>query len=94
MTVKERVLEAIHNWDCERDNVDKIIALAYYMGRESAAKEVCDKAYTIFDNQRKTAENSRYHNLAMKVQGNVTYIYHPDYSNTMTDMFCSDITAL
>lgn len=93
MTVEERILKAIANADCEVDSIDKIISLAYYMGRESAAKEVCDKAHDIFKQQRQAANNCRYHNLAREMQGNITHLYHPDYSGTMMDEFGNDITV-
>lgn len=93
MTIEERILKAIKNMDCETDNTDKIIALAYYMGREAAAKEICDKAHDIFMQQRRAADYCRYHHLARDVQGNITHIYHPDYSGAMMDEFGDDITV-
>lgn len=94
MTVKERVLKALENREMEVDSIDKIIALAYYMGREQTAKEVCDSAKQILSEQQKRAMESRYHNMAMAIQGNVAYIYHPDYAGDMTSMFGSDGTVL
>jgi hypothetical protein len=94
MTAKERVLKALENREFEVDSIDKIITLAYYMGREQAAKEVCDSVRAIFSEQQKRAAESRYHNYAMTIQGNIDYIYHPDYAGDMTSMFGSDGTVL
>ena len=94
MTIKERIKQALANMDCETDSIDKVIGLAYYMGREDAAKEICDKASTIFEKQSKIAQNCRYRNLAMKVQGNITCIYHGDYSQIMTEEFGGDETTI
>ena len=94
MTVKERIERALENREMESDSIDKIIALAYYMGREQAAKEVCDSAKAIFAGQRKRAAESRYHNFAMAIQGNIDYIYHPDYAGDMTAEFGSDRTVI
>jgi hypothetical protein len=94
MTVKERIKKAIENVDMEIDSIDKLITLAYYMGKEQAAKEVCDNARQIFTEQKKKAKESRYHNFAMAIQGNIDYIYHPDYAGDMTAEFGSDRTVI
>jgi hypothetical protein len=94
MKANERIQNAVKSADMEVDNIDKLISLAYYMGRESAAKEVCDAARKTFGEQHKRAIENRYHLLAEKVVGNVTHIYHPDYAGDMTDMFGSDETKL
>ena len=94
MTVKERIRQAVDSMDCDVDDINKIVALAYYMGREQAAKEVCDRANTIFAAQRKAAQDCRYRNMAMQIQGGYEYIHHADYSQTMSDMFGADYTSL
>jgi hypothetical protein len=94
MTVKERIEKALENREMETDSIDKIIALAYYLGREQAAKEVCNSAKQIFTEQQKRAAESRYHNFAMAIQGNINYIYHPDYAGDMTAEFGSDRTVI
>jgi len=94
MTAKERVLKALENSEFEVDNIDKIIALAYYIGKEQGVKEVCDSAKAIFTEQQKRAAGSRYHNFAMAIQGNINYIYHPDYAGDMTAEFGSDRTVI
>jgi len=94
MTIRERILKALENREMETDSIDKIIALAYYMGKEQGVKEVCDSAKAIFTEQQKRAVESRYHNMAMAIQGNINYIYHPDYAGDMTAEFGSDRTVI
>jgi hypothetical protein len=71
-----------------------LIAIAYFMGRESQAREMGDKAKEIFKAQRERAEECRYNNMAMAVQGNIDWIYSPDYAEDMTGLFGSDETKL
>ena len=94
MTIIERVKQALKNYDGEKDSLDKVIVIAYFIGREAAAKEISDKAREIFAEQQKRAKASRYHNFAMNVQGNVNYIYSPDYAGEMTSCFGTDETEI
>lgn len=94
MTINERIKQAIENFDGETDNLDKIIALAYFIGREDATKELSDKVNAIFADQKKRANACRYHNVAMSVQGDIDRVYSPDYSQGMTTCFASDETNL
>lgn len=48
MTINERIKKAIENFSCEKDSIDKIIALAYFTGREDATKEYANKVNAIF----------------------------------------------
>ena len=43
MTLHDRVNMALSTADFSKDNVDKLVAYAYYAGRESMAKELMDK---------------------------------------------------
>lgn len=94
MTVLEKVRACADNFDCEKDNAEKLIALAYFIGREEAAKEISDKCNTLLREQRDRADKCRYRNLAHKVIGNIKHIYSPDYAQSMTEMFGSDITDI
>lgn len=93
-TVKERVEQALNNLNCDVDNVDKIIALAYHMGRESAAKEVCDMVAALIAEMRERADNCRYYHMAHAVIGKVNGIYHGDYDQAMTNIFGKDVTNI
>lgn len=94
MTVIERVRKAIDKLNCEEDNLDKLIALAYYIGREEATREVSDKYNAVLAEQRERADNCRYHKLAHQIIGSVRYIHTGDYSQDMKNMFGSDETEL
>lgn len=43
MTINERINKAIENFDEKTDSIDKIIAVAYFIGREEGAKFLIDK---------------------------------------------------
>lgn len=94
MTVIERIRKAVDNLNCEEDNLDKLIALAYYIGREEATREVSDKYNAVLAEQRERADNCRYHNLAHQIIGSVRYIPTGDYAQTMKSTFGSDETEL
>lgn len=94
MTVIERIRKAVDNLDCEEDNIDKLIALAYYIGREEATREVSDKYNAVLAEQRERADNCRYHKLAHQIIGSARYIHTGDYSQDMKTMFGSDETEL
>lgn len=94
MTIKQRIRKCLKSWDGETDTIEKIVAVAYYMGREDAAREICNKAENIFREQMKRAMQCRYRNTAIKVQGNVRIIYSPDYSCTVGDTFGEDDTNI
>lgn len=94
MTIVERIKKAIKNLDCETDNIDKLVALAYYIGREDAAREISDKYNAVLAEQRKRADDSRYHNLANEIIGSTRYIHSSDYAQDMKTMFGGDKTKL
>ena len=95
MTILERVKNIIDK-RCDMGNgnepasIEKMILMAYYIGRESAIKEV-DKKYTeLIKEQRKRAENCRYHKMANEIIGDKNYIFFCDYSQDMTTTFGRD----
>lgn len=92
MKIKERIEKALKCRNFETDNIDKIIAIAYYMGKEKATKEICDRHKKIFDEQKERAKKCRYHKMAMEVIGNERTIYSDDYSNDITKTFGDDDT--
>jgi DNA-directed RNA polymerase delta subunit len=91
-TVEQVVNEIVNNCDMGIDDIRKIIATAYYMGREAAAREICDDAHKIFEDQKSRAEECRYYNLAKQIQGGVSIIYSPDYAGDVTNTFGKDRT--
>jgi hypothetical protein len=78
----------------DKDNAAKLIAIAYYMGRESATREVSDKYNALIQGQRERAAACRYHRFATAIIGDRDYIYSCDYSGDMTAAFGPDATNL
>lgn len=94
MTVIERVRQCVESLDCEKDNTEKLIALAYYIGREEATRETSDKYKKLIREQRAKANACRYKHMANEIIGKADYIYCPDYSGDMTATFGSDDTEI
>lgn len=94
MTIRERVKIALDNCDCEKDDMNKLVALAYYMGREEATRQISDKYSAILEAQHQRAEACRYHKMAAAIVGDKHYIYSGDYSGDMTAAFGNDVTEL
>ena len=90
MTVIERVKECVKNLECEKDTTEKLIALAYFIGKEEATREVSDSYKKLIQEQRKRAAECRYKHMAEKVIGDQNYIYFGDYDGAMTGLFGSD----
>ena len=93
MTIIKKVKESIKNCSFYNDDpkgINELIAFAYYLGRHEAATECCDQTRQIFKKQLERAKNSRYHKKAREIQGNITQIYHSDYSGDFIDTFCED----
>ena len=90
MTVKEKILSIVDKFDCEVDDWNKLVGMAYYIGKEQGVKEISDKYTALLAEQRKRADKCRYNKMAHKVIGDVKYIYHPDYSGDMIEMFGND----
>ena len=92
MTYRELLKTALQQTvDEESDEVLKLMAFAYYAGREQSAKNICDKARAIFAEQRERARQCRYHQMAEQIIGKQTHIYSPDYSGDYTMTFGDDV---
>lgn len=99
MTCKDLIMSIVDSpdqkgYDMSVDDARKLIAIAYYMGRESAARDVSDAYNAVLAAQIQRASGCRYRNMAMTMQGNVKYVYSSDYSGDMTSIFGADITYL
>ena len=94
MTVIERINQALKEADLETDSINKIIALAYYIGREDACKEVSDDYNALIAEQRVRANNNRYHKFANAVIGDQDYIYHSDYKQDIKTLFGDEQTNI
>lgn len=93
-TIRERVKMALENHDFETDNLDKLIALAYFMGQEEATRRISDRYNAHLAAQHKRAEACRYHKMAAEIVGPEKFLYSPDYAGDMTDLFGKDETEL
>lgn len=95
MTAKERIMQIVNNrTNMDADTAEKLIYLAYYIGRESATKETSDKYNALIAAQNERAEKSRYRHFAKSIIGDQKYIYCSDYAGEMTSIFGNDITNL
>lgn len=85
MRAIDRILLGINNPELGEDSVNRLIYLAYMLGREEATKEVSDKYSAILKSQHKRAEQCRYHQMAEDIIGfRGDYIYFPDYSQDVS----------
>ena len=97
MTCKEKILSIISGetgYDIDVDDWRKLVAIAYYMGIETATKNVSDRYSNLIKEQRKRANSCRYHNMANEIIGRTEYIYDPNYSGEFTAEFGNDNTVL
>lgn len=94
MTVIERINEILHNnFSMEKDSVEKLIIMAYYIGLEKGSKDELDKHNALAREQMERAEKCTYHRMAKKIVGN-TFIYSPNYAQDMTNTFGYDTTEV
>lgn len=94
MTIAERVRSIVDSQVDLTDEVpagiEKMIYMAYYMGREDATREISNRYNELIQEQRKRAQECRYHKLAAAIVGDVEYIYSSDYGMEMTSTFGGD----
>lgn len=99
MTINERVRSLVESLveigdGNSKASIEKMIYLAYHIGREEAVKEVSDMYTAHIARQRERANACRYKHMANTIVGTETHLYHPDYSMTMTAMFGSDMADI
>ena len=94
MTIIERVKSVVHSdvdlCSTGTASIEKMIAMAYWMGREEAARQVSDMYSKHIAEQRERAEKCRYRHMAEAVVGNERFLYCSDYAGDMTGTFGSD----
>ena len=95
MTILERVNDIVKNYKDSttpegKASVEKMILMAFWIGREEAVKEVSDMYSEHIKKQHERADSCRYHQLTNYVVGPEKYLYHPDYRGDMTECFGSD----
>lgn len=97
MTIKERVKSIVESYTFGNNNeadIEKMVYMAYYIGREEAVKEVSDMYTEHIRKQHERAEACRYKHMANAVVGTETHLYHPDYRMDMTTTFGSDMADI
>lgn len=99
MTCKELITSIVdaddqNGYNMSIDDARKLIAVAYYMGRESATKEVSDRYAAHIAKQHQRADACRYSRMANTVVGPEAFLYNSDYAGDMTSMFGVDPTSL
>ena len=95
MTYREKICDILkQDIDMDKDSVEKLVFMAYMMGREKADREVSDLYNSHLAEQRKRAEACRYNHMAEKVIGAETYLYTPDYAGEFTAEFGGDAYGL
>lgn len=91
----QRLLSGDHKIDMSTDNLDKLIYMAYWIGREQATRDTSDVYSAHLAEQTKRAKACRYHKMATEIlQNGKGYICLPDYSRDLTETFGNDETIL
>jgi len=96
MTINERIKSIIANPEDidmsyeQAASAEKMIYIAYWIGREAAAREVSDAYNRHLSAQHERAAQCRYNRMAAAVVGPESYIYSADYSQEMTATFGGD----
>ena len=101
MTINERVHSiAKTGWNspavdmANRDkpaSIEKMILLAYEIGREEATKEVSNAYANLLHKIRERADQCRYHHMVRRIIGDTKYLYHSDYAGRVAKEFGGDL---
>lgn len=95
MTIINRIRAAVRaEKDMNADTLDKLLSVAYELGRFEATRETSDRYAALIREQNERADRCRYHKLAHEIVGDRTYLYSPDYSGDYVTCFGSDETSL
>ncbi|MFH1081502.1 MAG: hypothetical protein V1766_14805 [Pseudomonadota bacterium] len=105
MKMKEIIEKAVNDWD--RGEINQLIRVAYFLGRESATQAICNAHNARIAAMRKRANECRYHNMAHAIIDSINgdgrkiddVIYSPDYAGDFggefgNDEFNGDIAVL
>ena len=94
-TYRDRLAEALNNFTkADVGSLDRLLAYAYYAGREQATRAYADKVREVLKEQQERARSLRYYKLGMYVQGNIDYVYSSDYAGDYQAEFGNDLTDL
>lgn len=61
-------------------DLEELIRLAYYLGAETEARDHGERVDKLLKEQKERARQCRYHKLGLYIQGNVDYVYSPNYA--------------
>ena len=87
MKMEERVRQMVKSANMSEDSVARLVALAYWMGREEATRKICDKHNNMIADMIYRATECRYHKMVSNVIGDCTVIYDDDYAGEFTATF-------
>ena len=94
-TYRDRLAEALNNFTkADVGSLDRLLAYAYYAGREQAIRAYSAKVREVLKEQQDRARSLRYNKLGLYVQGNLDYVYSSDYAGDYQDEFGNDLTDL
>lgn len=87
MKYREMVDKALED---RRTALDKLLAYAYYRGREEADKQVSDMYRDQMRKIREDARKMRYYKSVLSILPASDYIYTPDYAGDHSSEFGGD----
>lgn len=91
MTYREFIDNALEqDVDMDRDSLQKLVSIAYFLGRERATREVSDKYNEHIAEQKRRAKECRYSHMAAEIVGDEDYIHTPDYAQSYSALFAGD----
>jgi len=92
MTAADKIKQLVKDVGPTPKTQEGLIVLAYWMGRESAAKSVCDEHNKRVAAMRAAADKEHCHHVAHRVitAGGADQIYSPDYAGDVTSTFGGD----
>jgi len=92
MTAADKIKQLVKDVGPTPTTQEGLLVLAYWMGRESAAKSVCDEHNRRVAAMRAAADKEHCHHVAHRVitAGGADQIYSPDYAGDVTSTFGGD----
>jgi hypothetical protein len=86
MTASEKISQLVRTLGPTPTTPDGLLVLAYYMGREEAARRLCDEHNKRVAAMRAAADQEHCHHVAHRVitAGGPDQIYSPDYAGDVT----------
>jgi hypothetical protein len=92
MTASEKISQLVRTLGPTPTTPDGLLVLAYYMGREEAARRLCDEHNKRVAAMRAAADQEHCHHVAHRVitAGGPDQIYSPDYAGDVTSTFGGD----